>query len=164
MTSTGVKRSEYSSLHTGIRSIRLTVRVLWFFLMLDTYTDPPEFFIPYRRTGHSWSAFAACSWNQEKPVSDRIWFCQGRALNSKLPAVPPWFTVWPVHLAEYLHIPGNWRMPSRHRILDTRKYLSLCPLRSIWQTASRPGSHPPGLSVRAWISLSPLQRFSGLLN
>lgn len=34
---------------------------LSFFQMLDTYTGPPEFFIPYRRTGHLQSVFAACS-------------------------------------------------------------------------------------------------------
>jgi len=36
-----------------------------------------------------------------------------------------------VHLAGYQHIPGNWRMPTRHRILSLYG-LWLCPQRSIW--------------------------------
>ena len=42
------------------------------------------------------------------------------------------------------------------------KYFSLRPLRSIRQSAFPSGSHLPGLSVGAQLTLSPLQRFNQL--
>ena len=81
------------------------------------------------------------------------------------PAVPPWFTVWTVLFAKYLHISGNWRMPhvTGYLVCSVIFNLSLCPQRPIWQTAFPPGSHLPGFSVRAWLLWLPLHRFN-LLN
>ena len=103
-----------------------------------------------------------------KKVPDRLLHLSGTSsTNYTPPAVPPCFTERPVLFAEYLHIPGNWRMPyvAEYLVYIISILISnlwLRPQRSIWYPASRSGSHLPGLSGRAWTSLSPLQRFSSL--
>lgn len=91
-----------------------------------------------------------------------------------LSAVPPCIHRHkPVLLSGYLYIPGNWRMPSRCRILC--ESIIQWSLWSSWSiksgshltapsvvhltTCFSSGSQHPGLSVKAWLPLSPLQRF-----
>ena len=59
-----------------------------------------------------------------------------------------------MRFARYLHISGNERMPYVAEYwAENISSFWLRPQRSIWQPASRPGSQPPGLSVRAYAAL-----------
>lgn len=131
--------------------ILLSVQAAWWFLMLDTWK-------------HLLWLIQLLSGTQKSPPLTELSFLSRTSVYTS-PAVPPWFTVWTVLFAKYLHISGNWRMPhvtgySAHSVIFN---LSLCPQRPIWQTAFPPGSHLPGFSVRAWLLWLPLHRFN-LLN
>ena len=75
-------------------------------------------------------------------------------------AVPPWFAVFLIKTAPfagYHHIPGNWRMPSRCRILGCKPLTA--PSAVHLMTCFPPDSQRRRLSVGASSPLSPLQRF-----
>ena len=81
--------------------------------------------------------------------------------STTLSAVPPWFTVWPVRLAGYQHIPDNWRMPTRCRILWDFSHLT-APSAVHLTTCFLPDSQQHRFSVKALLPLSPLQQFEVL--
>lgn len=111
--------------------------------------------------------FAGCS-GQTK-ISKTIFPAHKKSLteiipsrtNNLLSAVPPCIhRNCPVRLAGYCHIPGNWRIPSRWRILSIYHDMPLTSPSAVHLTVCfLPGSQQRGLSVKASLPLSPLQRF-----
>ena len=126
------------------------------------HSAPPTFCIQH----------IATSWNKEKtPLNvylaqrslieqkrpwQRFTLCQGRIKH--LSAVPPWFTVWPVRLAGYQHIPGKWRLPATSQNTLWESHLT-APSAVHLTTCFLPDSQHRRLSVKASLPLSPLQRF-----
>ena len=144
---------------------------LWFALL----TSAPPFdaivwlitwYSPPRNTGKlPWLLF----WDRDFENKKRPWqnttICQGRITYKYIEydtirGATLIHRIAPMRLAGYQHIPGNWRMPTRCRILGVNKCTLLtAPSAVHLTTCFSPDSQQHRLSVKASLPLSPLQRF-----
>jgi len=74
-------------------------------------------------------------------------------------AVPPCFRGWTLLSTEYQHIPGNWRMPTRRRILGLPAFD--CALSGPFNELRRPALSIPVLCTCTSSFLLPPQWFHG---